>query len=94
MSSGLPFTALVLPGDRLPEDPGARAAGVPCKALVPVGGVPMLLRVLSALAAARDRKLLGATLRRELDGRTQRGASLDHALHVVLDLNIMLRKKG
>lgn len=52
MSSELPFTAFVLPGDRLPEDPVARAAGVPCKALVPVGGVPMVLRVLSALAAA------------------------------------------
>jgi hypothetical protein len=53
MSSGLPFTAIVLAGDCLPDDPVARAAGVPCKALVPVVGVPMVLRALSAPAAAR-----------------------------------------
>ena len=29
MSSGLPFTAIVLAGDHLPDDPVARAAGVP-----------------------------------------------------------------
>lgn len=53
MRSGLPFTAIVLAGDRVPDDPVARAAGVPCKALVPVGGVPMVLRVLEALAEAQ-----------------------------------------
>ena len=46
MRNELPFTAIVLAGDRVPGDPVARAAGVPCKALAPVGGVPMVLRVL------------------------------------------------
>lgn len=45
-----PFAALVLAGDRGPGDPVARAAGTPCKALAPVAGVPMVLRVLDALA--------------------------------------------
>lgn len=31
----------------------ARAAGVPCKALAPIGGQPMLFRVLDALAASQ-----------------------------------------
>jgi GTP:adenosylcobinamide-phosphate guanylyltransferase len=43
------FAAIVLAGDRGPDDPVARAAGVTCKALVPVGGRPMVLRVLDAL---------------------------------------------
>lgn len=62
MKSGLPFTAIVLAADRAPDDPVARTAGVPCKALVPVGGVPMVLRVLGALAEAQaigDRILCG-----------------------------------
>jgi len=72
MSSGLPFSAIVLAGDCLPDDPVARAAGVPCKALVPVGGVPMVLGAERSGRGARDRKLLGAFFVRELDGRTQR----------------------
>ena len=62
MRSDLPLTAIVLAGDRVSDDPVARAAGVPCKALVPVGGVPMVLRVLDALAEAQavgDRILCG-----------------------------------
>lgn len=46
------FTALVLAADRGPGDPVARAARVACKALAPVGGRPMVLRVLDALGAA------------------------------------------
>jgi GTP:adenosylcobinamide-phosphate guanylyltransferase len=46
------FRALVLAGSRPGPDPVARAAGLPAKALVPVAGRPMLLRVLSALAGA------------------------------------------
>ena len=49
-----PFTAIVLAGERSPEDPVARAAGVRSKALTPVGGRPMVLRVLDALEAARE----------------------------------------
>jgi GTP:adenosylcobinamide-phosphate guanylyltransferase len=35
--------------DRGPDDPVTLAAGVSCKALTPVGGIPMVLRVLNAL---------------------------------------------
>ena len=46
-------TALVLAGRRKgAPDPMAEAAGVSHKALLPVAGVPMLLRVLSALRAS------------------------------------------
>jgi len=41
--------ALILAGSRGPADPMAQAAGVSHKALAPVGGVPMLLRVAEAL---------------------------------------------
>ncbi|MGH6958868.1 MAG: NTP transferase domain-containing protein, partial [Dongiaceae bacterium] len=47
-----PVTALVLAGSRGPTDPVASHAGLPHKALVPVAGVPMLLRVVRALRAA------------------------------------------
>jgi CTP:molybdopterin cytidylyltransferase MocA len=43
--------ALILAGSRGPEDPMAKAAGVSHKALLPVAGVPMLLRVVEALRA-------------------------------------------
>ena len=57
-----PFTAIVLAADRESTNPVARAAGVRCKSLAPVGGIPMLFRVLDALSAAgtvRDRILVG-----------------------------------
>jgi GTP:adenosylcobinamide-phosphate guanylyltransferase len=47
------FTAIVLAADRAADDPVARAAGVPGKALALVGGRPMARRVLDALGAAR-----------------------------------------
>ena len=47
------FSAVVLAADRTVPDPVAQAAGVSCKALAPVGGTPMVIRVLDALAAAR-----------------------------------------
>jgi CTP:molybdopterin cytidylyltransferase MocA len=43
--------ALILAGSRGPDDPMAKAAGVSHKALLPVAGVPMLLRVVEALRA-------------------------------------------
>jgi GTP:adenosylcobinamide-phosphate guanylyltransferase len=49
----LPFTAVVLAADRGPSDPVAEAAGVNCKSMAPVGGTPMVFRVLGALAASR-----------------------------------------
>ena len=45
--------ALVLAASR-PQDPVARHAGQSHKALVPVGGVPMLIRVPRALRASRS----------------------------------------
>lgn len=46
--------ALILAGSRGPDDPMAVATGVVHKALIPVGGVPMLLRVIAALAATPE----------------------------------------
>jgi len=63
------FVAVVLAGDRRPDDPVARAAGVSAKCLVPIGGKPMVLRVLDALRSAaeiRARVLCGPD-RRVLD---------------------------
>lgn len=52
MTSPRGFTALVLAGDRRSPDPVAAATGAPCKALSPVAGRPVLLRVLDALEAS------------------------------------------
>lgn len=49
MSGG--WRALVLAGDRGPEDPVARAAGVAHKAVAPVAGRPMIAHVLGAMRA-------------------------------------------
>jgi CTP:molybdopterin cytidylyltransferase MocA len=46
-----PAHVVVLAGDRGPDDPLCRAAAVPAKALVPVGGRPVLERVLDTLDA-------------------------------------------
>ncbi|HJR21340.1 MAG TPA: nucleotidyltransferase family protein [Dongiaceae bacterium] len=45
------MNALILAGSRGPDDPMAKAAGVSHKALLPVAGVPMLLRVAETLRA-------------------------------------------
>ena len=47
------FSAVVLAADRGPDDPVAKAAGVRCKSLTPVGGKPMVFRVLDALTASQ-----------------------------------------
>ena len=44
-----PFNAIVMAADRNPNDPVAKAASVACKALAPVAGTAMVLRVLNAL---------------------------------------------
>jgi GTP:adenosylcobinamide-phosphate guanylyltransferase len=43
---------VVLAADRGIEDPVAKAAGVPCKSLAPIGGIPMVFRVINALEAS------------------------------------------
>lgn len=48
------LTALVLAGSRGADEPMARALGVRHKALIPIAGEPMLLRVIRALAAAPE----------------------------------------
>lgn len=48
------YTAVILAGKRPGKDPVADAAGVACKSFAPIGGRPMVLRVLEALAAARQ----------------------------------------
>lgn len=50
----IPVTALVLAGSRGPGDPMALAAGCEHKALIPAGGVPMLVRVVRALQATPE----------------------------------------
>jgi GTP:adenosylcobinamide-phosphate guanylyltransferase len=46
------FAALVLAADRTSKDPITRHTGAACKAFAPVDGVPMVIRVLDALAAS------------------------------------------
>lgn len=48
------YAGLVLAGRRAGGDPFAESQGVTHRALIPVGGVPMLLRVLQCLDASRD----------------------------------------
>ncbi|MBL0715267.1 MAG: nucleotidyltransferase family protein [Desulfosarcina sp.] len=53
------FTAVVLAADRTIPDPVAQAAGVSCKAMVPVDGIPMITRVIMAL---RGSKAIGSII--------------------------------
>ncbi|HEV7929011.1 MAG TPA: nucleotidyltransferase family protein, partial [Nitrosospira sp.] len=46
------FIAVVLAADRTANDPIARKTGAACKAIAPVGGTPMIIRVLDALEAS------------------------------------------
>lgn len=45
------FAALVLAADRTSKDPITQHTGAACKAFAPVGGIPMIIRVLDTLAA-------------------------------------------
>jgi GTP:adenosylcobinamide-phosphate guanylyltransferase len=49
-----PFSVIILAADREANDPVAQAMSVSCKALTPVAGRPMILRVLDALEGARE----------------------------------------
>lgn len=70
------FAAVVLAGDRGPDDPVAAAAGVCGKALVPVGGRPIVLRVLDALGAsgAVDSRLVCGSSSRLLERQPELAA--------------------
>ncbi|MDN5836129.1 MAG: nucleotidyltransferase family protein [Nitrosospira sp.] len=46
------FTALVLAADRTANDPIAVKTGMACKAIAPIYGTPMIIRVLDALEAS------------------------------------------
>jgi GTP:adenosylcobinamide-phosphate guanylyltransferase len=46
------FTAIVLAADRETANPVAKAAGVRCKSLAPINGIPMIFRVLQALSSS------------------------------------------
>lgn len=46
------FTALVLAADRTANDPVAVKTGMACKAIAPIHGTPMIIRVLDALEAS------------------------------------------
>jgi GTP:adenosylcobinamide-phosphate guanylyltransferase len=50
MNNNDQYIALVLAADRTGHDSVAEQAGTACKAFVPVGGKPMIIRVLDALA--------------------------------------------
>jgi GTP:adenosylcobinamide-phosphate guanylyltransferase len=54
MTSATTYTGLVLAGRRGPDDPFARSRGASHRALLEVAGVPMLVRVLTALRAAHN----------------------------------------
>ena len=51
---GSGFDAIVLAGERTKDSPLTRRFRVPAKALIPVGGVPMVQRVLEALSSSRS----------------------------------------
>jgi GTP:adenosylcobinamide-phosphate guanylyltransferase len=54
ISSTPQFTTVVLAGDRRAQDPLLTATGARCKALIPIGGRPMVVRVLDALTQSRS----------------------------------------
>lgn len=68
------ITAVVLAGDRGPDDPVAQATGAPCKAFAPVAGKTLVDRVTATLAdvAAVDDVYLVGPSRHILDADPQR----------------------
>jgi len=78
-SASMPFTAIIMAADRGSDDPVTRAAGVSCKALTPVGGIPMVLRVLHALEESRTvgPRLLSGPPRPLLEQATELKSGID-----------------
>ncbi|MBA0916009.1 MAG: NTP transferase domain-containing protein, partial [Nitrosospira sp.] len=52
MNQTVRFSALVLAADRTTHDPVASRAGTACKAIAPIAGRPMIIRVLDALESS------------------------------------------
>jgi len=75
-TTGPTTTALVLAGSRGPGDPLAEHAGVSHKAMIEVGGRPMLARVLDTLAAAGMTRIAVAIERPELIEELRRAGAL------------------
>lgn len=65
MSGAARWTALVLAAGRGPDDPLARAAGVSHKAIVAVGGVPMIARVVASLRGCQAIGTIVVSIERE-----------------------------
>lgn len=63
------FTAILLSGDRGPDDPLVLQSNASCKALIHIDGAPMLLRVIEALSAAQcvDKTILSGPREDQLD---------------------------
>lgn len=74
-----PFTAIVLAADRGNPDPVAQAAGVSCKAMAPVDGIPMVARVIRAL---RDSEAIDAII---LCGPPRHVIEKDNQLQLLMD---------
>ena len=79
------FTAVILAADRGSDDPVALAAGTRCKSMAPVGGIPMLLRVLDALAASPeiDAKILCGPAKAIIDREPRLQARIAAGEHVL-----------
>lgn len=67
------FNAVVLAGDRLADDPLLAHTGMPCKAVIPVAGRAMLLRVLDSLTQAGtiDQLVLSGPRQEHLAGQDE-----------------------
>lgn len=80
--NGVSVTAIVLAGDRGPGDPLAKAAGVPCKAVIPLDGRLMILRVVDALRNAGIEDILLCGPRPEVVAGTPELAALVEAADI------------
>ncbi len=69
------FTAIILAADRSSDDPLLKAAGVASKSMVPINGIPMVLRVLNVLNSSDT---IGARL---LCGPSKSIVQLNDELH-------------
>ena len=79
LRSNTTYQAIVLAADRSPHDPLLRHTGASSKALVEIGGTPMVLRVLEALRAS---ELVGQCV---LSGPSWRAVSAAPALRTMIE---------